>query len=132
MKKYFFYILILSVLLYSGCYEDEIIDSKPGEAIDPVTDLEYAIAETHVNLRWEFPSAYPEDILQPVSVLVRITVDGQTEGTVILEEAPVSYTYTAYDPSKTYRFTVKVVGAVETSDPYASDLRYSLGKTVAF
>lgn len=132
MKKYIFCILIFCVLFCSGCYEDEIIDSKPGEAIDVVTNLEYDIAGSNVNLTWDLPATYPDDVIEPVSVLIRITVDGQSGGTVVLEEAPTSYTFSPYDSSKEYRFTVKVMGEVDTSDPNVSDLRYSLGETVAF
>lgn len=131
MKKNVFYILILSILFCSGCYKDEIIDSKPGEAIDPVSNLEYSIADENVILTWDLPSTYPDDIVEPVSVQIRTSIDGQSGGTVVLEEAPESYTFSSYDSSKEYRFTVKVIGAVDTSDPYVSDLRYSLGQTVA-
>lgn len=131
MKKYVVYISILSVLFCSSCYEDEIIDSKPGESIDPVSNLEYSISSDNVILTWNLPSTYPDDIIEPVLVQIRILIDGQSGGTVVLERAPESYTFSPYDSSKEYRFTVKVMAEVDTSDPHVSDLRYSLGKTVA-
>lgn len=131
MKKVVLYISILSILFCSGCKEEEIIESKPGEAIDVVTNLKYAIAGENVNLSWNLPATFPDDIIQPVSIFIKITVDGRTEGTLVLDNAPESYTYSPYDPSMEYRFTVKVLGEVDTSDPYFSDLRYSLGTTVA-
>jgi hypothetical protein len=132
MKRYIFYSLILWVLFCSGCREEEIILSKPGEAIDPVTNLEYAIAESNATLTWNLPANLPDDIIEPVSVLIRVTEDGNAKGSFVVEDAPESFTYSLYDPSKTYRFTVKVQGAVDTSDPYRSKLRISPGKTVAF
>lgn len=132
MKRYIFYSSIFCVLLCSGCREEEIILSKPGEPIDPVSNLEYAIADSSATLIWELPATFSDEIIKPVSVLIRISIDGQNAGTYILENAPESYTYSPYDPSKTYRFTVKIQGAVDTSDPYRSKLRISPGKTVAF
>lgn len=132
MKKFIFHITTFCIILFTGCNRDEIIPSKPGEAILPVEDLQYAIADTDVNLTWNLPSSFSEEIIQPVSILVRISVDGQNAGTYVLENAPESYTYNSYDPLKDYRFTVKVMGDVDTMDPHVSNLRYSLGKTVAF
>jgi len=90
------------------------------------------IMGSNVNLTWQLPSSYPDDIIEPVEVQVKISVNGQNAGTHVLSNAPENYTYTPYDPSKNYRFTVKVMGEVSTENPHVSPLRYSLGKTVAF
>ncbi len=131
MNKIAFLILIYSVFMFSAC-EYEIIDSKPGESISPVTNLSYSVSGDEVMLTWDLPSSYPDDIAQPVSVMVRITRDGNNAGTVVLDEAPESYTYDSYDPSQTFKFIVKVRGEVDTDDPNVSDVRYSLGTTVEF
>jgi hypothetical protein len=131
MKKVAFLLLITSVFMLSAC-EYEIIDSKPGESISPVTNLSHSVSEDEVMLTWDLPSSYPDDIVQPVSVMIRITRDGNNAGTVVLDDAPESYTYDAYDPSQTFKFTVKVRGEVDTDDPNVSDVRYSLGTTVEF
>lgn len=131
MKKYIFYISFLSILFCSGCYDEEIIASKPGEAIDPVTNLEYSISDANVHLTWDMPSTYPEGVIQPVFVQIKVSEDGRHIATEVLENAPESYTFTSYDPSKEYRFTVKVMANIDTSEPHESDLRYSLGQTVA-
>jgi hypothetical protein len=132
MKKYIFYISILGFLLVSACKKEKIIDSKPGEQISPVTNLQHSESGNQVNLTWALPPVLPDDVVQPVSVSIQISVDGQNKGTEILENAPVSYIYSPYDPSKKYRFTVKVVGKVNTTDPSLSNLRYSLGETMSF
>lgn len=131
MKKYFFYIPILSFLLICfSCQDEDILLSKPGEAIDPVTNLDYSIAGDKVNLTWKLPSTLPNDIIEPVSVQIKISIDGQNKGARILENAPESFTFSSYDPSKKYRFTVKLKANVDTTDPHVSDLRYSLGNTI--
>ncbi|MEX2593083.1 MAG: DUF4945 domain-containing protein [Anditalea sp.] len=132
MKNLIFYIFTFCIILSTGCNRDEIIPSKPGEALYPVEDLQYAIDDSNVILTWQLPSSFSDEIIQPVSVLVRISIDGQNAGTHVLQSAPESYSYSPYDPLKEYRFTVKVMGDVDTVDPHVSDLRYSLGKTVAF
>lgn len=130
MKSITLYIIVLGLVFLSGCSEDGIVDSKPGDPIDSVTNLEFSIDTSGVKLTWKLPSSFPEDIIQPVSVFIRVKTDGITADTKELGDAPESYTYTSYDPSKEYRFTVKVMGRVDTDEPHVSDLRYSLGKTV--
>lgn len=130
MKKNIYYISILLLFLFSGCKKEEIKTSKPGEPISPVTNLQGSIAGDKVNLNWKLPSSLPKDIVTPVSVLISTSIDGVNE-TLVLENAPENYTYTSFKPSKKYVFTVKVIGNVNTKDPYVSNLRYSPGETIA-
>lgn len=122
----------LFFLLLQGCVSDDIIDAKPGEALPPVENLQYNIQGSAVELTWELPQAIPADIVLPVSVQVRVTADGQNSGTFVLENAPESFVHQGYDPAKSYRFTVKMVGDVDTTEPHISNIRYSLGTTVSF
>lgn len=115
--------------MFTSC-KYEIIDSKPGESIAPVLNLDYSISGSNLTLTWELPSSYPSDIIQPVSVLVTITRNGQNAGAETILDAPKSFTYTTYDPQSTYKFIVKVIGSVNTEDPNVSDLRYSSGVTL--
>jgi hypothetical protein len=130
MKKYIFCISILSILFCTSCKKYEIINSKPGTPISPVTNLAYAITNNNVNLTWNLPSTLPDDIIKPVSVLIEISKDGVSMDPVTLENEPTSYTYSSYDSSSKYSFTVKIVGNVNTTNINVSNLRYSLGETV--
>tara|TARA_R100001369_G_C3272671_1_gene160350 strand:- start:365 stop:775 length:411 start_codon:yes stop_codon:yes gene_type:complete len=134
MKKIVFYISVCSLILFCGCYDDSPIESKPGESIDPVTNLQANIREGEeedIVLNWDLPSDYPEDVIEPVSVHIQVKIDGRREGgDIVLDSAPETYTYSPYDESMNYSFTVKVLAIVETSEPHESDLRYSLGETV--
>lgn len=132
MKSYIFLIAILSLLFCGGCQQEEILDAKPGEPIAPVTDLKHVIVGDQVELTWKLPANYPADLVKPVSVLVRITKDGQNGGTQVLADNPERFVYSGYDASVPYRITVKVQGAVNTTDPGRSKLRISPGVTVAF
>lgn len=130
MRKKVFYMAILCILIFSGCKDYEIIDSKPGAPIDAVTNLASTISGNNVTLSWTLPTSYPNDILQPVSVMVAININGQLVETKEVLNTPISFTYSSYDLSKKYRFTVKVKGNVDTKDLTFSNLRYSLGQTV--
>lgn len=132
MKKYGSYISILCVIFSLACQDREILLSKPGEPLKPVTNLAHSVSGTDAVLTWDLPSEFPDDIITPVSVQVRITVDGLNDGNVILEGAPETYTFLNYDASKNYKFTVKVRASVDTDDPAESNLRYSPGQTIAF
>jgi hypothetical protein len=131
MKNYIFYISFLCLLFFVGCREEEILTSKPGESIAPVTNLQHTISGNSATLTWKLPATFPADIIQPVSVLVIKTEDERSAGTEVLADAPESLTL-PYDPAKKYKFTVKVQGVVNSTDPNVSKLRLSLGQTVAF
>lgn len=130
MKKYLFIISILSIGLFLGCYDDDISYDKPGEPIDPVANLTATPQGEEVVISWTLPSSYPNDVIQPVSVQINVSIDGRREGgNIVLEGNPTSFTH-PYDANRSYRFTVKVLTHIETSEPHESDLRLSLGQTV--
>lgn len=131
-KKNSVYYLVFFFILVQGCISDEIIDSKPGEPLPPVENLDYRVDGSAVELNWVLPQAVPADIILPLSVQVRVSVDGQNGGTFVLENAPDSFVYQGYDPAKSYRFTVKAMGNVNTSEPHVSNIRYSLGRIASF
>lgn len=130
MRKKVLYISILCILIFTGCSDYEVIDSKPGAPIDAVTNLASSISGTNVTLSWTLPASYPNDVLLPVSVLVAININGQLAETKELLNAPISFTYSSYNLSKKYKFTVKIKGNVNTKDINFSNVRYSLGQTV--
>ena len=131
MKNYIFYISMVCLLLCSSCKDEEILSSKPGESIAPVNNLQYAISGNNATLTWDLPTAFPADIVQPVSVLVQRFEDGRSVGSPVLANAPKSITY-PYSPTKKYKYIIKVQGAVNSTDPYVSKLRISPGQTVNF
>ena len=130
MKKYLFFISVLSLGLLLSCYDDDISYDKPGEPIDPVSDLSATPQGDQVLLSWSLPSGYPSDVIQPVSVQINVSIDGRREGgNIVLDGNPTSWSY-PYDSARTYRFTVKVLTHIETTQPHESDLRLSPGETV--
>jgi hypothetical protein len=130
MKKNFYLAICSILLLLSGCYDRDIIDSKEGEPLDPVTNLTYTIDGSNVNLSWTLPSQYPSDIITPVAVQIKVYRNNVLLSTLTVIEDPVTYTYTPYSSDNVYRFILKVTAAVNTTDPNKSKLRYSPGVTV--
>ena len=130
MKNKISIIICCITLSITGCYDRDIIETKPGNTIDPVTNLNYTIDGNNVILTWNLPTQYPDDIILPVSVLIRVYVDDVLKSSPNLTDAPITYTYSSYDVTKSFIFVVKVVGDVDTDDPNVSSTRYSPGEYV--
>ncbi|WP_207434787.1 fibronectin type III domain-containing protein [Sabulibacter ruber] len=131
MRNCIFYLSILGLLLCYSCKDDDILTSKPGEPIAPVTNLKHTITDNNVTLTWDLPANYPSDIIQPISVLVIKWEDGRSLGSQVLPDAPETVSF-PYSTGKKYKYTVKVQGAVNSEDPYVSKLRISPGQTISF
>lgn len=125
--RYLNVLLLLITTLLTGCYEREILDYKEGESIAPVSSLNYTVNESDVIFSWGLPSSYPNDIIQPVSVVITVYIDDVKVSTVTIDDAPTAYTYSLYSSENTYRFIFKLMSEVETDDPNISPVRYSLG-----
>ena len=129
MRKLIYVIILATISVFTSC-EYDILDSKPGEPLPPVSNVTQTVNGTNVTLSWNLPTSYPADVIQPVSVVVRITKDGVAAGTHVLNNAPTNFTYSGYESGSKYRFTVKVRANVDTVEPHLSNLRYSPGVTV--
>src|SRR5690606_38028876 len=103
-------------LVLSSCVSDDIIDSKPGDALAPVEILLNIVQGSSKQLTMDITSYVSSDVIQTVSVQIRVAIEGQSGGTFVLDNAPESFLYSGYDPLKTYRFTVKVLGEVDTTE----------------
>lgn len=143
MKIRIFIVLSLS-FLFSAC-EYDIVDSKFGEPIETVSNLKFTVSGQQVTLTWDLPTSYPNDIIKPVSVFIRVTriekekpseeyplysPSALNAGTFTVTNDPKSFIYSQYDPKFTYRFTVKVVGNVNVTSQNFSDTRYSSGVVI--
>jgi len=122
--------LFIVATVLSGCYDREILDSKPGNSIDPVKNLNYIVNEPEIEFTWELPSSFPDDIIHPVSVVITVFKDDTQVATITVADAPTSYTYTDYDSGSIYRFIFKVRAEVDTDELNESKLRYSKGVVV--
>ncbi|MPM69999.1 hypothetical protein SDC9_116947 [bioreactor metagenome] len=143
MKARIFIVLSL-LFLFSAC-EYDIVDSKPGEPINTVSNLKHIISGQQITLTWDLPNSYPNDVIKPVSVFIRVTRTSKEKqsaeyplyspsalnaGTFTITNDPKSFIYDQYDPKYTYRFTVKIVGKVNVTSRNFSDTRYSSGAVI--
>ena len=128
------YLLLGFCMLSLGCYDDDTLSSKPGEPIAGVSNLTHNVNGNELTLSWDLPSSYPEGIITPVGVQIVVSVDGQREGgAILLQNDPLNFIYTNYDPGREYRFTLKVVAMMEIkeSEPYVSPVWFSEGTTLS-
>ncbi|MBE0653966.1 MAG: DUF4945 domain-containing protein, partial [Bacteroidales bacterium] len=96
MKRYYIFILIIIAASLTGCYDREIIDSKEGESIDPISNLNYNIIEPVVVFTWDMPANYPSDVVEPVSIVVVVYRNNVKVSTLTLPDAPTTFTYSSY------------------------------------
>ncbi len=130
MKNLYICLLFIAAFAITGCYDRDIIEHKPGESIDPVTNLNYTIDGTEITFTWTLPSSFPDDILLPVSVQMTVFKDNIQVSSTAIPDAPTTYIYTQYDPESIYRFIFKVKANVDTEDQSVSNVRYSKGTVV--
>lgn len=138
-------LLILSLLFEISSCGYDVLDSKPGDPINTVSNLNYTISGSQVTLTWDLPTSYPNDVIQPVSIFIRVTKGSKDNisneyplynpnalnaGTFTIDDAPTSFVYDQYDPNFTYRFTVKVMARINVESVNFSNLRYSPGITI--
>lgn len=135
----------MSLLVLCFACEYDILDSKTGEPIEAVSNLKHSISGQQITLTWDLPNSYPNDVIRPVSVFIRVTriskenqlaeyplysPSALNAGTFTVTNDPKSFVYNQYDPQYTYRFIVKVVGKVNVTSRNFSDTRYSSGAVI--
>lgn len=130
MKSSYICLLIILAASVTGCYDRDILESKEGESLDPITNLTYNANAPDVIFNWDLPASYPDDILHPVSVFLTVFQDDLKIFTTVISDGPTTYTYSEYDTGVVYRFIFKVQADVNSSDPNLSNLRYSEGSFV--
>ena len=130
MKNLYICLLFIAAFAITGCYDRDIIEKKPGESIDPVTNLNYTIDGTDITFTWTLPSSFPDDILLPVSVQMTVFKDNIQVSSTAIPDAPTTFIYTGYNAESIYRFIFKVKANVDTEDQSVSNVRYSKGTVV--
>ncbi|MCK5135197.1 MAG: DUF4945 domain-containing protein [Bacteroidales bacterium] len=130
MKYSYICLLFILAISVTSCYDRDILESKEGESIDPISNLTYGANEPEIVFNWDLPTNFPDDILHPVSVFLTVFQDDIKISTVTIPDGPNTYTYTEYDPGSGFRFIFKVQADVDTDDPNLSSLRYSAGSVV--
>lgn len=135
--KIIHYAGVLLLVTVAACTDRDILESKPGVSLPPVTGLSLSADTPYVELSWKIPAGLPEEIQQPVDIYVEVNeILSPTRAvrifSTVLPEAPTSFSYQLPDALKKYHLTVKVHGRTKTADPNYSGEIYSEGQTVVY
>ena len=124
------------VLCNTGCYDRDIIDSKPGVSLPTVTGLAYSMSDRTATVTWGIPSNIPSEIARPMRINVEVlqyrpgTYSPVRVHLVTLEDEATSTTYEVPSDGYEYHVIIKLVGNVKDPPYGTSNLIYSLGQTV--
>lgn len=138
MKKIFYLTVVVLLALSHACTKTSVADHKPGVSLPPVTNLTLEkIDPGKARISWQMPGTIPEEIQQPVSVVVQLqeiisVMKSVTVSTVTLPDAPVTHTIDLPKPASTYHITVKLFGQTKNTDKNFSANIYSTGQTVEY
>ncbi|MGK6349946.1 DUF4945 domain-containing protein [Parapedobacter sp. DT-150] len=122
--------IAVTAALFTGCYDRGIIDHKDFDhALPVVENLNYTKEGDIVQLTWEIPADISPAFRRPLEISIQ-KVENDIYREIIIVGAEGTSRDIAIDPSKTYRFVVKLAGyltdeARETGKP---DRVYSQGQ----
>lgn len=130
--KRLIHVLVIAVAatMFTSCYDRGIIDEKDFDHTLPkVENLNYTKQENIVQLTWEIPADISPAFWRPLEVSIQ-KVENDIYREVIIVGGEGTSRDIAIDPTKTYRFVVKLAGyltdeARETGKP---DRVYSAGQ----
>ncbi|WP_160150030.1 DUF4945 domain-containing protein [Parabacteroides sp. Marseille-P3160] len=138
MKRIVYLLTILTmVLMYTSCYDRDILDLKEGVSLPPVTNLTYSLSGQTASLTWGIPGDISSEISKPLSVNIQVLqykpgiLSPIRVYTVTLENEPTTATFTVSTTDENeYHVIVKLVGNVKEAVYGESTLIYSLGQTI--
>ena len=126
------FVLMSFVILFTGCYDRDVIDSKAfGFVLPDVENLDYTTQGKIVTLTWEIPSNIPADFQRPLEISIQRIEDNIYRPVVTVSEENTSLEFIV-DKNIKYSFIVKVLGYL-TDDAKIegkTDRVYSQGKMI--
>ncbi|MDR0699118.1 MAG: DUF4945 domain-containing protein [Tannerella sp.] len=134
------FVAIATVLIYTSCYDREIVSSKEGVSLPPATNLSHIISGNKITLTWQIPSGIPSEMNRPLGVNIQILrcLQGsltnvrifnstfQNEPTEVILDMPSNPDGGIYE----YHIVVKLTGTMKEPEYGHSGTIYSLGRTV--
>ena len=115
--------VIFTCLLFTGCYDRDVVGSKGTHYILPkVENLDYSVQGNTVKLTWQIPDNIPDEFLRPLEVSIQ-----KVENDIYRDVITI-----AIDANKRYRFVVKLVGNLtdEVVETGISSRIYSEGQVI--
>ena len=133
MKKIIIaFIIMLPMLLFTNCYDRDVIDTKGFNHFLPkVENLDYTRQGNVIRLTWLIPNNISTDFKRPLEVSIQLVENDIYKQKVIIgwENTVASI---SIDVSKKNHFIVKLLGhlIVESREPGRSDIAYSQGQII--
>lgn len=103
-------IAALILILFTGCYDRDIIDRKDfNHSLPKVENLSYTRQGNVITLSWQIPANISEDFNRPLEASIQVVENDiyRQKISVLNEVKSASITI---DPAKEYRFIVKLLG----------------------
>jgi len=131
-QKVNIFLVILMIVLLSGCYDRVIIDFKEfNHSLPDVENLDYTKQGNIVSLTWQLPSTISPDFKRPLEVSIQVVENNiYRQKVVVGNESTV--TDISINTSKRYRFIVKLLGYLtdEAREEGKTDRVYSDGQAI--
>lgn len=132
--KYLVRAIMLAFIAVSlvSCYDRDILDLKAfNHTLPKVKNLSYTKAVDLVTLKWEIPTDVSADFIRPLEVSIQKVENDIYREVIVVGGEETSHNIVV-DPSKTYRFVVKLSGylTAEAREKGKPERVYSLGEVV--
>jgi hypothetical protein len=127
------FVVVFTSLLFMGCYDRDIIDSKGTHYILPkVENLDYLKQGNAVKLTWQIPGNIPTEFRRPLVVNIQTVENDIYTNVITVTNEGTSKEGIVINASKKYRFIVKLVGILtdEVTEAGISNRVYSEGQVI--
>lgn len=126
-------VVVFTGLLFTSCYDRDIIDSKGTHYILPkVENLDYSKQGDAVRLTWQMPGDIPTEFMRPLEVSIQKVENDIYTDVITIGNEETSAEGIAINADKKCRFIVKLVGTLtsEAAEAGISSRIYSEGQII--
>ncbi|MBF6597642.1 MAG: DUF4945 domain-containing protein [Fermentimonas sp.] len=104
------FIVTLSIVILTGCYDRDIIDRKDfNHSLPIVTNLSVSQQNNIATITWQIPSDISDSFRRPIEVSIQVVEDDiYRQNIAVFDEA--TSREIEIDPAKEYKFIVKLLG----------------------
>lgn len=104
------FIMLLAVVLLSGCNDRSVLDDKGLNYFMPMAEnVQYTQDNTTIKLTWSIPAQIPKEFKRPIAVQIQVVENDIYRDRISLSNEETSRSFTI-DPAKRYHYIVKLVG----------------------
>ncbi|MEL7585841.1 MAG: DUF4945 domain-containing protein [Prolixibacteraceae bacterium] len=132
MKNLKVLIVALVTLLFSGCYDRDIVDFKEFDhALPKVENLNYTKQGDVIQLTWQIPATVSDDFRRPLEVSIQVVENNIYRQKIIVGNGS-TFADIPTTAGKKYRFVVKLLGYLteEAREEGKTDKVFSEGQVI--